>query len=194
MDSPGATAHGPEIWVRGPVAPPPRAEVPPPGAEPGAGAGPESAAAPSPVPRAGGPAWVSAHGGAGASTLAAVLGGVDSGNRWSDPARGEPRDVLLVARTHAAGLTALSQWLDLYRRGEHPPGVEILGAVLVADAPGRLPRQLAQRVKVIGSVVNVHRVPWVPTWRTGKLDGPLPREIGALARVLQKHYRPAEEK
>ncbi|WP_338059526.1 hypothetical protein [Streptomyces deccanensis] len=89
-----------------------------------------------------------------------------------------------MARTHAAGLQALSQTLDLFRRGEQPPGLTAVAAVLVADAPGRLPRQLVQRIKVIGSAISVHRVPWVPTWRTGDLSAPAPRETAALARLL----------
>lgn len=84
--------HGPEIWVRVPVVTQETAS------------GETETAAPEPQhhqPRFG---WVNAHGGAGASTLAAVIGGIDIGCRWSDPSRREPGAVLLVARTHAAGL------------------------------------------------------------------------------------------
>ncbi|WP_338059271.1 DUF6668 family protein [Streptomyces oceani] len=124
------------------------------------------------------------HGGAGASTLAQLVGGVDIGQRWPVPTQGEPTTVLLVARTHAAGLRAISQTLDVLRRGEQPPGVQIAAVILVADAPGRLPRQLNQRIKIIGSAVAVHRVPWVPAWRTGEVKGPIPREVSALARLV----------
>ncbi|MEV4337719.1 DUF6668 family protein [Streptomyces sp. NPDC049590] len=139
-------------------------------------------------------AWVGTHGGAGTSTLAAVFGGVDAGREWPRPDRGEPDSVLLVARTHAAGLQALSRALDKVRTGEHPAGVEVAGAVLVADAPGRLPRDLARRIKVISSVVDVHRVPWVPGWRTGDLTVPPPRETASLSRLTSEINQPPESK
>ncbi|MYS48907.1 hypothetical protein GTW46_02285, partial [Streptomyces sp. SID6013] len=56
---------GPEIWTRGPLD----------GGAPSQDAGPDPRAAP-PARQL---AWVGAHGGAGTSTLATVLGGVDGG-------------------------------------------------------------------------------------------------------------------
>ncbi|WP_411081842.1 DUF6668 family protein [Streptomyces sp. cmx-18-6] len=126
---------------------------------------------------------MNAHGGAGASTLAQLCGGHDAGLAWPDVAAGQPGDVLLVARTHSSGLQAVSRILDAGRQNGIPPGVTLSGVVLVADAPGRLPKELGRRIKVIGSVVDVHRVPWVPSWRTGNLSGPLPREVTALRRL-----------
>jgi hypothetical protein len=160
---------GPEIWIRGPVG------------------GPESRQPEEEIDQVAVSArrfaWVATHGGAGASTLAAVFGGHDSGRNWPRPDQGEPGSVLLVGRTHAAGLDAVSHTLDIFRRGDAPPGLDLDAIVLVADAPGRLPRQLAQRIKVIGSVIDVYRVPWMPAWRTGDIGGPLPREMAALARL-----------
>lgn len=173
-------ATGPEIWLRGPVAGPeiwlrgpvtgsehPRPEPPP--------------ARLTASPRRF--AWVAAHGGAGATTLATVFGGYDAGRNWPRPEHGEPESVLLVARTHASGLAAVSYTLETFRRGEAPPGLDLNAVVLVADAPGRLPRQLARHIKLIGSVIDVYRVPWVPAWRTGDLSGPPPRESAALAHL-----------
>ncbi|TDT37393.1 hypothetical protein EV562_106169 [Streptomyces sp. BK208] len=161
---------GPEIWTRGPLD----------GTTPSHDVDPH--------PRVTAPArqlaWVGAHGGAGTSTLATVLGGVDGGRTWPRPDQGEPDGVLLVGRTHAAGLQAVSRALDVFRRGEQPPGLELVAVVLVADAPGRLPRALQQRIKVIGSAADVHRVPWTPAWRTGDLDTPAPKETAALAALL----------
>ncbi|MYS51699.1 hypothetical protein GTW46_16815, partial [Streptomyces sp. SID6013] len=111
-------------------------------------------------------------------------GGVDGGRTWPRPEQGEPDGVLLVGRTHAAGLQAVSRALDVFRRGEQPPGLELVAVVLVADAPGRLPRPLHQRIKVIGSVADVYRVPWTPAWRTGDLNVPAPKETAALAALL----------
>ncbi|MET4926991.1 hypothetical protein P3L51_32340, partial [Streptomyces sp. PSRA5] len=126
-------------------------------------------------------AWVNAHGGGGASTLAQALGGADLGTGWPEPAEGEPADILLVARTHAGGIRAASQALNALRTGDHPVGVSLVAVVLVADAPGRLPRQLGRRIRVLRSAADVHRIPWVPGWRLGQEVDPLPREVRALA-------------
>ncbi|MEU4165924.1 DUF6668 family protein [Streptomyces sp. NPDC026665] len=161
---------GPEIWIRGaagePEQPPQRYEE-------------EQQL----VARARQFSWIATHGGAGSSTLATVFGGRDAGRDWPRPDRGEPASVLLVGRTHAAGLDAVSHTLDIFRRGDAPPGLDLDAIVLVADAPGRLPRPLTQRIKVINSVIDVYRVPWMPAWRTGDLTGPLPREAASLARL-----------
>ncbi|MEU8585626.1 DUF6668 family protein [Streptomyces sp. NPDC048664] len=169
---------GPGIWVRGPVdgTPVPR---------PGTGAARLTA-----VPRRF--AWVATHGGAGTTTLATVFGGHDAGRGWPRPDLGEPSSVLLVGRTHAAGLDAIAYTLDIFRRGDAPPGLDLDAVVLVADAPGRLPRQLAQRAKAFDAVIDVHRVPWVPAWRTGDLGGPPPRDCAELARLTSPFPGPKE--
>ncbi|MFD0315650.1 DUF6668 family protein [Streptomyces flavalbus] len=198
MGVPSATSAGSQMWVRGPTAPqaapaqaaPPQAAPPQTGRVAPVGLGLPGAAA---VPVAGRAAqvaggdrvaWVSAHGGAGASTLAQALGGADLGRRWPDPASGEPGQVLLVARTHHAGMRAASQALNALRKGEHPAGVELVAVVLVADAPGRLPRPLGRQVRVLRSAATVHRVPWMPRWRLGERTEQLPRPVRALARVV----------
>ncbi|MFI0968307.1 hypothetical protein ACH4S8_44290 [Streptomyces sp. NPDC021080] len=166
----GGAPRGPGIWIRGAVG--------------------EADREPQPyeeehrlIARAREFSWIATHGGAGSSTLATVFGGHDAGRDWPRPDRGEPASVLLVGRTHAAGLDAVSHTLDIFRRGDAPPGLDLDAIVLVADAPGRLPRQLTQRIKVINSVIDVYRVPWMPAWRTGDLAGPLPREADPLARL-----------
>ncbi|MGW8673154.1 hypothetical protein [Streptomyces niveus] len=209
MGVPPASPAGPQMWIRGPASQQsaqqpagqpvqqptqqpvqqpvqqaaPAAVVAPPGTAVGA----VHAAPAAPAPRAPSPhrgeriAWVNAHGGGGASTLAHALGGADLGTRWPEPADGEPGDVLLVARTHAGGIRAASQALNALRMGDHPDGLRLVAVVLVADAPGRLPRQLGQRVRVLRSAAEVHRVPWVPAWRLGDEVDPLPRDVRALA-------------
>ncbi|MFD9001926.1 DUF6668 family protein [Streptomyces sp. NPDC059582] len=162
----GGVRQGPEIWIRGPVSTPQ-----------------QEAAEPGPVhgtPRRF--SWVATHGGAGTTTLAAVYGGQDCGHDW--PGAGDPPSVLLVARTHAAGLDAVLRTLEVFRRGEAPVGLDLDSVVLVADAPGRLPRPLARRIALIESAVDVHRVPWVPAWRVGDLSGEPPRETRALIRLI----------
>lgn len=181
-------AHAP-IGGPAPVAPPPVEEQPPPStvAAPGVQVPrwqphQPRTAAPAPAGRLSehGVAWVSAHGGCGATTLTAVLGGVDLGCRWPNAGRHEPARVLLVARTHAQGLRAASRALNAVREGRHPAGMELVGLVLVADAPGRLPRTLVSRVKVLRSAVPVHRIPWIAPWRVGRKVDRLPRQVTRL--------------
>jgi hypothetical protein len=165
---------GPEIWIRGPVD------------EGGPRRGPATARGTAGPRRF---AWVATHGGAGTTTLAGVFGGHDTGRNWPRPDAGEPASVLLVGRTHATGLEALVHTIEVFRRGEAPPGLDLDAVVLVADAPGRLPRPLAQRAKLIDSMIDVYRVPWVPAWRTGELGGPPPRECEPLARLTGRAAR-----
>ncbi|MET9501405.1 hypothetical protein ABZY42_06645 [Streptomyces sp. NPDC006622] len=161
---------GPEIWIRGPV---PAPEPPP---------GPYAAVT--------GPrrfSWLGTHGGAGVSTLAAVYGGHDCGRDWPGP--GDPPSVLLVARTHAGGLDAVLRTLEIFRLGQAPAGLDLDAVVLVADAPGRLPRPLARRARLIESVIDVYRVPWVQDWRLGDLSAAPPRETEPLARLTDPAAR-----
>ncbi|MDQ0987055.1 hypothetical protein QFZ71_004338 [Streptomyces sp. V2I9] len=200
MTVPSAEPAGPRMWVRGPTRPQPTgdpvapqdvATVP----RPAAARGVTSTAAASGRPQrprreqrgalsAEGLGWVGAHGGAGASTLARVLGGTDLGCAWPDPARGEPARVMLVARTHADGMRAASRALNALREGRHPAGMELVALVLVADAPGRLPLVLANRVRILRSAAPVRRIPWIAAWRMGKETRRLPKQLfrlGALA-------------
>ncbi|MEU6608685.1 hypothetical protein ABZ922_27150 [Streptomyces shenzhenensis] len=59
------------------------------------------------------------------------------------------------------------QALSALRDRNAPQGLDLLAVVLVADAPGRLPLSLLRRIRVIRSAAHVHRVPWIPAWRTG---------------------------
>ncbi|MFF0516479.1 DUF6668 family protein [Streptomyces sp. NPDC004250] len=128
--------------------------------------------------------WVKAHGGAGATSLADLLGGADLGKRWPDPTKGEPGRIVVVGRTSASGLRSVSQALDALRDGRVPSDLDLLAVVLVADAPGRLPLSLLSRIRVIRSVVHVHRVPWIPAWRVDRSPRSLPRQLTTLADLV----------
>ncbi|MEW2163413.1 hypothetical protein AB0912_10490 [Streptomyces sp. NPDC007084] len=128
--------------------------------------------------------WVKAHGGSGATSLVEAFGGVDVGARWPDPARGEPRRIVLVGRTSARGLQSVSQALGALKDGNAPQGLDLLAVVLVADAPGRLPLTLLRRIRVLRSVTRVHRVPWIPAWRTGGRPRSVPRQLATLAKLV----------
>ncbi|WP_405843733.1 hypothetical protein [Streptomyces sp. NBC_01518] len=128
--------------------------------------------------------WVKAHGGSGATSLVEALGGVDVGARWPEPARGEPYRIVLVGRTSASGLRSVSQALGALKDGRAPQGLELLAVVLVADAPGRLPLSLLRRIRVLRSVARVHRVPWIPAWRTDGRLKYVPRQLVMLSRLV----------
>jgi hypothetical protein len=64
----------------------------------------------------------------------------------------------------------------------------VIGLVLVADAPGRLPKPLAElRHLVSGAYPHVWDVPWVEAWRQGDPPGArnTPKEVGRMAEVLR---------
>ncbi|MEU4172837.1 DUF6668 family protein [Streptomyces sp. NPDC026665] len=136
---------------------------------------------------------MAAHGGAGATTLAGVLGGTDVGTRWPDAAEQHPSRILLAARTHAAGLKAASRAMDFLRSGRHPPGIELVALVLVADAPGRLPTALSRRVRVLSSVATTFLVPWVHAWRVGEPAEKVPNTLADLAAFLRSGSPSHEE-
>ncbi|MFF4354387.1 hypothetical protein [Streptomyces sp. NPDC001530] len=123
------------------------------------------------------------------TSLVETLGGVDLGARWPEPARGEPHRIVLVGRTSARGLRSVSRALGALKEGSAPQGLDLLGVVLVADAPGRLPLSLLRRIRVLRSVARVHRVPWIPAWRTGDRPKSLPRQLATLGTLVgSEHY------
>lgn len=91
--------------------------------------------------------WVTgAHGGAGVSTLARIREGwQDGGVTWPS---GEHVPTLLVARTSAHGLQQLQLRLREWAAGQ-VPSVDLLGVVLIADAPGKLPAPLREMEALI---------------------------------------------
>jgi uncharacterized protein DUF6668 len=133
--------------------------------------------------------WVKAHGGAGATSLAELLGGIDVGVRWPEPARGEPRRIVLVGRTSAQGLKSVSQALGALSDGKAPQALDLVAVVLVADTPGRLPLSLLRRIRIIRSAAHVHRVPWIPAWRVGGRPRALPRQLSTLAQLVGADLR-----
>lgn len=132
--------------------------------------------------------WVGAHGGAGESTLAELVPEWRSAQAAWPRVSGEdsPARVVLVARSNAGGLraaqTAATQWAaDLV------PHVELLGLVVVADAPGRLPRPLRDLIRLVGGgVPRTWTVPWAEQWRLGhEVSLPnAPRQVRQLVEEL----------
>ncbi|KAF2775078.1 hypothetical protein STPH1_7265 [Streptomyces sp. OM5714] len=97
----------------------------------------------------------------------------------------------MVGRTSARGLQSVSQALDALRNGRAADDLDLLAVVLVADAPGRLPLSLLSRIRVIRSVIHVHRVPWIPAWRLDRSPKSLPRQLTTLADLVSGDHNRA---
>jgi hypothetical protein len=113
--------------------------------------------------------WLGAHGGAGESTLEELFRGSRAADhRWPlSPAQVAPARVVLTARTHARGLTAAQSAIREWAGADAP--VRLLGLVLIADAPGRLPPPLRRLAELVaGGVPAVWWLPWIEAWRVGE--------------------------
>lgn len=111
---------------------------------------------------------VGAHGGAGASTLAQVLAPVgDAGARW--PAHDEFGLCVVVCRSTRTGLDA-AQSAVLQAQSGHAGSCEVLGVVIVADAPGKTPKSLRHRESVLEELTTVWRVPYLPGIRENDIE------------------------
>ena len=130
---------------------------------------------------------VGAHGGAGESSIAGLDDLWDEGRHaWPAGPTHEHRAVVIAARSNAHGLlkaqAAARQWA-----AGMVPGVTLLGLVVVADAPGRMPRPLRDlRQLVAGAYPRVWDLPWIETWRRGGTIAPesQPRELAQLREDL----------
>lgn len=133
------------------------------------------------------PAWwlVATHGGAGVtSLLRAGVGGQDGKGAWPQLATppGESLAVplvVLVARTSVSGLDSARKAARQHASGftdeEFAAPPRLAGLVLVADAPGKLPKPLAQRIQLVeGAFARVWHVPWLEEWRLADRDAELP--------------------
>ncbi|TWE07368.1 DUF6668 family protein [Rudaeicoccus suwonensis] len=100
---------------------------------------------------------VGLHGGAGTSTVTALLGERAADAGTTVPV-GEHLVVLLVARTHAAGLAAIRTAGQAFTAGQLQD-VRLLGLVLVDDGP-RISRDHQRAIKPLLGVLPM-------TWRFG---------------------------
>ena len=130
--------------------------------------------------------WLGVHGGAGESTLAALVPSWPAADHgWPRSPQGQAR-VVLVARTNERGLRAAQAAATQWAAGL-VPHVEVVGLVLMADAPGRLPRPLRDLAQVVGGgVPRVWTVPWVEALRLGEslTLADLPRDARRLVDEL----------
>jgi hypothetical protein len=95
--------------------------------------------------------------------------------------------VLVVARTHAHGLICAQQ-LAARAAGSGlalAAAYRLAGLVLVADAPGKLPKPLAELAQLVsGGYPRAWRVPYVEAWRLGEPPSAA-NTPGVVARIGQ---------
>lgn len=126
---------------------------------------------------------VGAHGGAGATTLAGLLDGRDCGAAWPITSDGVRQQVIVCARTSFTGLKA-AQAVAMQWASGCVPAVDLAGLVLLADAPGKLPRDLVDLQRhVSGAFACVWHLEWVPEART---TGQITRLPKHSARVIEE--------
>lgn len=123
---------------------------------------------------------VGVTGGAGESTVAALDNHWHgAGHAWPVLKHNTPR-VLLICRSDARGLRAAQGAAQQWAAGL-VGAVELLGLVVVADAPGRLPKSLREQLEVVsGGVPRTWQLPWSDELRLGADPAPerFPRSKG----------------
>lgn len=110
--------------------------------------------------------WLGVHGGAGETSLARL----DKSTRAAEhhwPLTANGSTVVLVARSNIPSLRAARLAATEWASGSLP-GVHVAGLVVMADAPGRLPKDIRDFARVVGGgVPGMWHFPWVDAWRYG---------------------------
>lgn len=130
------------------------------------------------------PLWIlGVHGGAGESTLAKLDPSWSAaGHGWPQVHDGTQSRVILVARSNMHGLRAAQSAATQWAAGL-VPNIQVFGLVIVADAPGKLPRPLRDFARLVGGgVPRTWMVPWNESWRLG--SDPIPSESPREVRKL----------
>lgn len=132
--------------------------------------------------------WLGVHGGAGETSLARL----DKNTRAAEhhwPITGAGSTVVLVARSNMSGLRAAQLAATEWASGT-VPGIHIAGLVILADAPGRLPKEIREFARVVGGgVPHLWHFPWIEAWRFG--HDVLPEELPKEARTVLDQVRVA---
>lgn len=120
--------------------------------------------------------WVvGAHGGAGTTSWAHLLAAGDAGTAW--PRATHAVTALVVARATYVGLRA-AQLAAIQWASGMVQGVDLLGLVVGADAPGKPPKALREFTRrVEGAFPRVWTVPWVESWRAVEAWKDVPRSV-----------------
>lgn len=114
--------------------------------------------------------WITgAHGGAGESRIAEIIDGARATDHcWPVlPDDGALPRVLLVCRADMRGLTAARSALTQWASGAAPE-VDLLGLAVLADAPGKKPKELREFASIVGGgAPRLWTLSWVESWRLG---------------------------
>lgn len=114
--------------------------------------------------------WVGAHGGAGETTLAGLVPSWQAAHHaWPRvPGYPAPSRVVLTARSNVNGLRAAQSAATQWAAGL-APFVQLIGLVIVADAPGKTPKPIRELTHLVsGGVPRTWHVPWNEAWRLGE--------------------------
>lgn len=111
---------------------------------------------------------VGAHGGAGTTTLSHIWKPAgDAGKAF--PSRDDFTGCVIVCRTTLAGLEAAHNAV-LQIRGEHAGNCHLVGCLSIADAPGKLPKAIAQKLRVLEEITTVWKLPFINELRVTDLS------------------------
>lgn len=130
--------------------------------------------------------WVvGAHGGAGATSWARLLGAGDAGVAWPRPTH--TVDAVVVARSNRSGLRA-AQFAAIQWASGVVEGVNLLALLLVADAPGRMPKEVREFARLVkGAFPQVIEMGWEESWRVQEAwEAPMPREAKKAIEQVQR--------
>ena len=110
--------------------------------------------------------WLGVHGGAGETSLARLDKRTKAAeHQWPLTAAGSV--IVLVARSNIPSLRAARLAATEWASGSLP-GIHVAGLVVMADAPGRLPKEIRDFARVVGGgVPHMWHFPWVDAWRYG---------------------------
>ncbi|MEO8223141.1 MAG: hypothetical protein ABI563_20450, partial [Specibacter sp.] len=111
-----------------------------------------------PAAPAGLPVFLAAHGGAGATSWAHILGGVDGGlvTQIKQQAPAPRAELVLVARASLDGIDAAKSAIAIHGYGR------FACLLLVPSSPAKMPRLIANEVKVLSGAITVIATPWAP--------------------------------
>ena len=136
---------------------------------------------------------VAAHGGAGATTLCELLGNTlasDGGGKWPQAHAWVPESVhgrvLLAARSHRAGLLAARETLTAWHAGAYVGGLELLGILLVDDAPRLTKGQIAEIKSLTAMAPRGWHMPWQESLR---MTAPADASLSARAKWTLSRVR-----
>lgn len=122
-------------------------------------------------------AIVGAHGGAGTSTVARWWApAADCGQAWPGSPQSTQR-VVIAARLCLPGLVACAERLREWHRRTTPTGVDVVGVVLSAARPGRVPAAVRRYRAVLDDLTE-------QVWEIGWHDDLISRELSELAQFF----------